>query len=171
MLVYTANKNVILELTITVKSVVEYFFEVKVMKRILGLLLIMSTLIACSDENNSTKGEDVLTKSFVEENAEVGLTYDEVRERFGEEELSDVVDNTETWLYDSISKDNYEYEKNLEVVAFDEIEAGDVVAQLYINFIDEKAYMYSYFYLGEDNKIWQYQIIPDAEPRDIPVSN
>lgn len=143
------------------------------MKRILGLLLLLitSTLVACSNESNSTKEEDFLTKSFVEENAEVGLSYNEVRERFGKEELADVVDNTETWLYDLTSEANFEYEQKLEVVAFDEIKSGDVDAQLYINFIDKKAIMYSYFYLGEDNKVWQYQIIPDAEPRDSPVSN
>ena len=141
------------------------------MKKILGLLLTITALVGCSDESNSAKDNERLTKSFVEENAEVGLSYDEVRERFGEEELSDVVDNTETWLYDDTSKEDFDYEKTLEVVAFDEIKSGDVDAQLYINFIDEKAFMYSYFYLGEDNKVWQYQIIPDAEPLDIPVSN
>ena len=141
------------------------------MKKILGLLLTITALVGCSDESNSAKDNERLTKSFVEENAEVGLSYDEVRERFGEEELSDVVDNTETWLYDDTSKEDFDYEKTLEVVAFDEIKSGDVDTQLYINFIDEKAFMYSYFYLGEDNKVWQYQIIPDAEPLDIPVSN
>lgn len=141
------------------------------MKKILGLLLTITALVGCSDESNSAKVNEGLTKSFVEENAEVGLSYDEVRERFGKEELSDVVDNTETWLYDDTSKEDFDYEKTLEVVAFDEIKSGDVDAQLYINFIDEKAFMYSYFYLGEDNKVWQYQIIPDADPLDIPASN
>ena len=141
------------------------------MKKILGLLLTITALLGCSDESNSAKDNEALTKSFVEENAEVGLSYDEVRERFGEEELSDVVDNTETWLYDDTSKEDFDYEKTLEVVAFDEIESGDVDAQLYINFIDGKAFMYSYFYLGEDNKVWEYQIIPDAEPLDIPTSS
>ena len=141
------------------------------MKKILGLLLTITALVGCSDKSNSAKDNEGLTKSFVEENAEIGLSYDEVRERFGEEEISDVVDHTETWLYDDTSKEDFDYEKTLEVVAFDEIKSGDVDAQLYINFIDEKAFMYSYFYLGEDNKIWQYQVIPDAEPRDSPVSN
>lgn len=127
--------------------------------------------MACSNETKSTNDNEVLTKSFVEENAEVGLIYEEVRERFGKEELADVIDHTETWLYDAISKDDFEYEKKLEVVAFDEIKSGDVTAQLYINFVDEKAFMYSYFYLGGDGKVWQYQVIPDAEPRDSPVSN
>ena len=140
------------------------------MKNVLGMLLIASTLVACSNDTSSTN-DDILTKSFVEENAEVGLTYDEVRERFGKEELGDVVDNTETWLYDATSEDDFEYDKTLEVVAFEEIKSGDVDAQLYINFVEEKALMYSYFYLGEDDKVWQYQVIPDAEPLHIPVSN
>lgn len=140
------------------------------MKKILGMLLITGTLVACSNDTNSTN-DDVLTKSFVEENAEVGLTYEQVRERFGTEELADVVDNTETWLYDATSEDDFEYDKTLEVVAFEEIKAGDVDAQLYINFVEEKALMYSYFYLGEDDKVWQYQVIPNTEPLHIPVSN
>lgn len=141
------------------------------MKKILGLLLIITALVGCSDESNSAKDNEGLAKSFVEENAEIGLSYDDVRERFGEEELSEVVGNTETWLYNDTSKEDFDYEKTFGEVVFDEFKSGDVDAQLYITFTDEKASMYTYFYLGEDNKVWQYQILPDAEPLDIPKSN
>lgn len=140
------------------------------MKNVLGMLLIASTLVACSNDTSSTN-DDILTKSFVEENAEVGLTYDEVRERFGKEELGDVVDNTETWLYDATSEDDFEYDKTLEVVAFEEIKSGDVDAQLYITFVEEKAFVYSYFYLGVDGRVWQYQVSSYTEPLHIPVSD
>ncbi|MEK4628451.1 PhoU family transcriptional regulator [Solibacillus sp. FSL R7-0682] len=141
------------------------------MKKILGLLLTITALVGCSDESNSAKDNEGLTKSFVEEYAEIGLSYDDVRERFGEEELSEVVGNTETWLYNDTSKEDFDYEKTFGEVVFDEFKSGDVDAQLYITFTDEKASMYTYFYLGEDNKVWQYQILPDAEPLDIPKSN
>ena len=140
------------------------------MKKLFGFLCLLTILAACSNDNDATK-EITITKAYVEDNAEVGLTYDEVRERFGQEELSDVVDHTETWLYDVTSDSDYEYEKSLEVVAFEEIMSGHVDAQLYINFFDEKAFMYSYFYLGDDGKVWQYQVIPDTEPLEIPVSS
>lgn len=52
------------------------------MKKILGLLLIITALVGCSDESNSAKDNEGLAKSFVEENAEIGLSYDDVRERF-----------------------------------------------------------------------------------------
>lgn len=116
------------------------------------------------------KPEVEITKEFVEENAEIGLTYGEVRKVFGTEELADVVDNTETWLYDSTQNSEYEYNKSLESVAFEELKEGDIEYQLYINFVDEKTFMYSYFYLGEDGKVWQYQITPNSETLNNPVS-
>lgn len=142
------------------------------MKRILLCLSLMFILVGCSNENgdNSTK-EIEITKEFLEENAEVGLTYSEIRERFGTESFADVVDNTETWLFDSAQFNDFEYDKSLEVVSFDEIKSGNLEYQLFINFFEEEAFMYSYFYLGEDGKVWQYQIIPDSEPLNIPVSN
>ena len=142
------------------------------MKKILLCLSFLLVLAACSNENGDNTTKEVeITKEFVEENAEVGLTYDEVRERFGTEELADIVDNTETWLYDSTQNRDFEYEKSLESVSHDEIKSGNLEYQLYINFMDEKAFMYSYFYLGDDGKVWQYQITPNSEPLNIPVSN
>lgn len=134
------------------------------MKKMIGLLLATVTLVGCSDEEG-------LTKEFVEEHAQIGLSHEEVRDRFGEAELADVIDMTETWLYDETASNEYDYDKTLEVVAFDEIKAGDVEGQLYINFIDDKAFMYSYYYLGDDDKIWEYQIVPTGEPRHTAVSD
>jgi hypothetical protein len=142
------------------------------MKKVLTCLSFLIVLVACSNANgdNSTK-EVEITKAFVEENAEVGLTYHEVRERFGTEELADVVDSTETWLYDSTHYSDFKYDKSLEAVSHEEIKSGNLEYQLYINFMDEKAFMYSYFYLGDDGRVWQIQITPNAEPLNNPVNN
>ncbi|MEK4231071.1 PhoU family transcriptional regulator [Solibacillus sp. FSL H8-0538] len=142
------------------------------MKRILVCLSFMFILVACSNENgdNSTKEVDI-TKAFVEENAEVGLTYSEVRERFGTEVLADEVDNAETWLYDSTQYSDFEYNQSLKSIASEEIKSGNLEYQLYINFIEEEAFMYSYFYLGGDGKVWQYQVTPDNKTLNNPVSN
>ena len=142
------------------------------MKKLLMCLSCVFILVACSNEGNANLDkETVITKEFVEEYAKVGLTYSEVREKFGTEELADVVDNTETWLYDSSQHNDFTYDQSLEVVAFDEIKSDNLDYQLYINFIEEKAFMYSYFYKGEDGKIWQYQVTPNSEPLSSPVSN
>ncbi len=132
----------------------------------------MIVLVACSNENGDNATKEVeITKAFVEENAEDGLTHDEVRERFGTEELADIVDNTETWLYDSTQNSDFEYNQSLESIAAEEIKKGNLKYQLYINFMDEKAFMYAYFYLGDDGKVWQYQITPNGETLNNPVSN
>ncbi|KAA0948789.1 PhoU family transcriptional regulator [Sporosarcina sp. ANT_H38] len=142
------------------------------MKKLLSCLSCIFILVACSNEDNANLDkETVITKEFVEEYAKVGLTYSEVREKFGTEELADVVDNTETWLYDSSQHNDFKYDRSLEAVAFDEIKSDNLDYQLYINFIEEKSYMYSYFYKGEDGKVWQYQIAPNSEPSSKSVSN
>ena len=61
------------------------------------------------------------------------------------------------------------YKPSLEEVAFDEIKKGKFDYQLYINYTDKKAFMYSYFYKGDDGKVWQYAISPNAEPFNGPV--
>lgn len=141
-------------------------------KLLMCLSCIFFILVACSNEDNANLDkETVITKEFVEDYAKVGLTYSEVREKFGTEEFADVVDNTETWLYDSSQHNDFKYDQSLEVVAFDEIKSDNLDYQLYINFIEEKAFMYSYFYKGEDGKVWQYQITPNSEPSSKSVSN
>ncbi|MDM5250053.1 PhoU family transcriptional regulator [Lysinibacillus sp. G4S2] len=140
------------------------------MKKLLVCLCLLLFLVACSNEEGTNSNKELfITKEFVEENAKVGLSYDEVREVFGKEVLADVVDHTETWLYDSAKHNKLEYNPSLEVVA-DEITSGKLDYQLYINFIDKKAIMYSYFYKGENGKTQQYVVTPDAEPFSFPAS-
>lgn len=142
------------------------------MKKILVCISLMFIIVACSNENDYTSTDEVkITKAFVKENAEIGLSYSEVRERFGTEALSGVFDNTETWLYDSTQSNDFKYNQTADSIASEEIKSGNLGYQLYINFIEEEAYMYSYFYLGEDGKVWQYQVNPYSEPLHIPVSN
>lgn len=135
-------------------------------------LSLLFILIACSNEDvNNSRKEIVITKEYVEQNAKFDLTYDEVRELFGVEDVSEVVDHTETWLYDSTRHNEFDYKQSLEVVAHDEIKNADIDYQLFINFVGEKAFMYSYFYKGEDGKVWQYSIAPNSEPLEIPTSS
>ncbi|MGN7476509.1 PhoU family transcriptional regulator [Solibacillus silvestris] len=142
------------------------------MRRIFVLLIALLIVAACSNDNGANPPKEIkITKSFVEENAKAGLTSDEVKERFGTEVLADVVDSTDTWLYDSAQYSKFQYDRSLEVVSFEEIKSGKLEYQLYINFIGGKAFMYSYFYLGGDGRVWQYQITPDNDPLTIPVSN
>nr|WP_106782799.1 hypothetical protein [Lysinibacillus timonensis] len=142
------------------------------MKTILMCFSFLFVLVACSNENgiNTTK-EFEITKVFVEENAELGLTYDEIRRRFGTAELADIVDNTETWIYYSSKDNNYKYDNSKKTVSHDEIKSGNLQYQFYITFIDGKAFIYSYFYLGDDGKVWKYEISPYSEPLNIPVSD
>lgn len=58
---------------------------------------------------------------------------------------------------------DFEYDRTVEVVASDEILSGDLKYQLYINFVEEKTFVYSYFYLGEDGRVWEYQISSNSE--------
>ncbi len=142
------------------------------MKKVLICISLLFILVACSNENDDNSTDNVeITKAFIEENAEVGLTYSQVRERFGTEVLAEEVDNMETWLYDSTHLNHFEYTPTLESVVHEEIKSGSLEYQLYINFSEEEAYMYSYFYLGEDGKVWQYQITPSNDPLNIPVSS
>ena len=104
------------------------------------------------------------------ENAEQGLSTAEVIEIFGEPVLSDTVDNTETWLY-STSADNPDYEPSLETVNHQAILDEVVDYELYINFVDNQAYIYSYFYKsGED--VREYKVLPGVdEPSDSQVTS
>lgn len=141
------------------------------MKKFVLWLSCIFIMAACSSEGGTSNEEPILTKEYIEENAKIGLTYDEAREIFGTEDLSDVVDSTETWLYDSTRHSDYEYTQSLEVIASEEIKSGELDYQLFLNFMDEKVFMYSYFYKGEDGKVWQYQLTPQNEPLTTPVSN
>jgi signal peptidase I len=119
---------------------------------------------------STVKPNNIIDKDFVQKNAEIGLTKEKVIEIFGEDYVSDFVDNTDTWMYDNV-KDDYKYEQSLKTVAFQEIKKENVKSQLFINFIDGKAIMYSYFYKGNDEKVWTYLLNPDKTINETAASN
>lgn len=102
--------------------------------------------------------KDELTREFVEKNAKIGFSYDEVREVFGHEYHSEVMDNTMTFVYDSTTYKPFEYNRSDDAVAFDEIKLEQLDYQLFINFWDEKAVYYQYYFKGEDGEVWGYTI-------------
>ena len=149
------------------------------MKNLLYLLvmgLMLSVLSACSDDATIEdepliyEARQYITKGFMEDNAKLGITEDEVQAIFGNVTLSGKVDQTETWLYDSSSYKPVEYKQDLAAFAAEEIKQDKLAYQLYINFIEDKAVMYSYFYKGDDGNVWQYQVTDSGEPLENIVS-
>lgn len=141
------------------------------MKKLLLYFSLIVLLVGCTDKNLSSNLDKTspLDKEFVESNAEIGLSKEEIKDLFGEEYISGNVDNSDVWLYDSVKKD-HKYEPSLEAVAFEEIKNETVSSQLYIIFVDDKAIMYSYFYKGSDDKVWQYVLNPDETIIEMAVS-
>ena len=136
----------------------------------LTFVALMLVLVACSDD---TIVEDepliyeerqYITKQFIEDNAKVGLTTEEVQDIFGHAPVSGVADQTETWLYDSSSYEQLVYSQDLAAFAEDEIKQEKLAYQLYINFVEDKAATYSYFYKGDDGNVWQYQVTDTEKP-------
>lgn len=132
------------------------------------MLTVLGILSACSNDEKSSDDMDI-TKDYVMKNAKEGLSAKEVKEVFGEPLLADTVDSTETWLY-STPADDTDYKPSLEAVNHQAILDEVVDYELYINFLDNKAYIYSYFYKsGED--VREYKVLPDgAEPSDMQVT-
>ena len=137
---------------------------------------ILSLLVACSDDNIVEdepliyEERQYISKEFVEKNAKVGITTEEVQDIFGHMPVTGVVDQIETWLYDSSSYEQLTYDQDLAAVAADEIKQETLTYQLYINFIEDKAVMYSYFYKGDDGNVWQYQVTDTEKPLENIVS-
>lgn len=145
----------------------------KRMKKIMVVLSLLLILVACSnenanevkhDKNSSTEqvGNEKITKEFVETNTVIGLSYDEVREVFGSEQYSGVMDNTMTFVYDSTTYKPFTYDQSDNVVAFNALKSKELDYQLYINFVEEKAVYYQYYFKGEDGEVWGYNISSDG---------
>ena len=139
-------------------------------------LTILSLLVACSDNHTIEdvpliyEEREYITKEFMEENAKIGLTTEEVQDVFGHGPVSGLVDQTETWLYDSSSYKQLTYDPNLTAFAADEIKQEALTYQLYINFVEDKAVKYSYFYKGDDGYVWQYELTDKGKPLENIVS-
>ena len=50
------------------------------------------------------------------------------------------------------------------------IKSDGVEYQLFINFVDDKAFMYSYFYKGDDGRVWEFSLYPDGTTNEVAVS-
>ncbi|MGE7981379.1 PhoU family transcriptional regulator [Solibacillus sp. NPDC093137] len=137
------------------------------MNRLLLTVLLSFILFGCSDVNIESESSPILDKEFVEANAEIGQTKDEVEGIFGTEYFSGEgeFETNEVWVYDKV-KDEFEYEKSIQIVPFDDIREGNVDYQLYINFVEDETFMYLYIYRGEDGELWQYQVNPDGTTQD-----
>lgn len=117
-------------------------------------------------------GESAVTldNEFVKEKAEIGLSKSEVEKRFGKDHISGDADGGLLWLYDTTKNEETSYKRRLDAVAHEDIIDGSVVNQLFINFQKEKAIMYSFFYKGDDGKVWEFVLNPDGSTLEIPVS-
>lgn len=137
------------------------------MKRILLTVLLSFLLVGCSDVYSESDSSPILDKEFIEANAKIGQTKDEVEEIFGTEYFAGEgeFETNEVWVYDKVN-DDFEYEKSIQIVPFDAIREGNVDYQLYINFVEDEAFMYLYIYRGEDGELWQYQVNPDGTTQD-----
>ncbi|WP_019243797.1 MULTISPECIES: hypothetical protein [Bacillus] len=146
------------------------------MKKITTMLLLLFVLAACSNENSTeVKKEEndnvtteqvekkKITKEFVKKNAKVGLSYNGVREIFGTEQYSGIMDNTMTFIYDSTSYKPVEYDRLSGSVAFDDLKSGNLDYQLWINFVEKKAVYYQYYFEGEDGEVWGYTVSSDGD--------
>lgn len=142
------------------------------MRKLPMMLILLLVLVACSNENStkvkkeedSTTGQvekTKITKEFVEKNAKVGLSYDEVRKVFGTEQYSGIMDSTMTFVYDSTIYNPFTYNQSGDAVAFDALKSGKLDYQLYINFMEEKAVYYQYYFKGEDDEVWGYTVSDD----------
>lgn len=97
---------------------------------------------------------------FIKNRARIGMSELEVRAMLGEDYYSQHVDNSDVWMYEDRKNDGKP--KYLNEVAFEEIKKGTLRYQLFIIWKKDKAFMYSYFYKGEDGEVWNFSINPDG---------
>lgn len=141
------------------------------MNKILIVFFSLTIILAgCSENNPNTEvnKSPEITKNFVEENAKIGLTKEEIKDIFGEYSLAGEgeFEGNEVWLYDSV-KEGFEYEKSLQRVPFDELRNENINYQLYINYVDDEVIMYLYIYKNEAGKLRNFQVNPDGTTQEI----
>ena len=110
------------------------------------------------EEKNVEEANVKVTKDFLEKNAKINLTIDEVKEIFGEPVLEGESDGTDMLVYDSITEEDFTYVPDFKEVAMEEIKEGKLGYQLYIVFVDGKSYMYDFFQKGDDGTVWLYSL-------------
>lgn len=133
----------------------------------LAFILITIIISGCSSNHESNQAIDL---EYFKKTAKIGMTEVEMQEAFGQEPISDHVDNSDVWLFDR-TKPEYKYKPDLNKVENDAIKKGDIEYQLFIILKEKQAIMYSYFYRGENNEVWQYVLNPDGTILNNQVSN
>jgi hypothetical protein len=139
------------------------------MKRVLlviNILLLMFVIIGC----NKTSSNQLLTNEYLKEHAKIGMTEEELREAFGKEVFNDFGDGSDVMIFDETNGD-FTYKPDLQHVAFNDIKNGNLEYQLYVNLKDNKAFMFSYFFRGENNEVWLLTLTPDREWKETQTSN
>ena len=132
--------------------------------------LILSLLVACSDDSIIEdepliyEERQYISEEFIKLNAKIGITPEEVEDVFGQALVTGEVENKETWLYDSTAYKQLTYDQDLVAFAADEIKQEALDYQLYINFVEDKAVKYSYYYKGDDGNVWQYEVTDSEKP-------
>ncbi|MBD3918601.1 PhoU family transcriptional regulator [Paenibacillus sp. PR3] len=121
----------------------------------LVFIAILITMFGCSDKSHDNS--PAITKEYLKQNAKSGLTETEITDLFGEPTLNEYGDGSFVWIYDE-AMNNFTYKPDIQKVEFDEIKKGNIKYQLYINVVDKKAIMFSYFYRGDNNEVWNYEI-------------
>jgi len=135
-------------------------------KAFIIMMLIGVILVGCNDKN----GTPLITIDYLKENAKIGMTEKEIKDKFGQEVFRDFGDGSDVWIFDK-TKEDYSYTPDLQRVAFDEIKSGNIQYQLYINMINKKVNMFSYFYKGGNEEVWLIEITPDGIQKEKQASH
>jgi hypothetical protein len=139
------------------------------MKKVLIVIIIL-TLIFVINGCNKTSSNPLITIEYLKKHAKIGMTVKEIRDVFGKEVFRDFGDGSDVWIFDK-TKSDYKYTPDLQHVAFDEIKNGNIQYQLYINVLNNKAFIFSYFYRGKNNEVWDFTITPDGEQKETQSSH
>jgi hypothetical protein len=137
-------------------------------KYFLVIFSVLMLLIGGCNDNKNVNPE--ITIEYLKENAKVGMTEKEIKEVFGQEVFRGYEDASMVWIFDKTTED-FEYTPDPQRVAFDEIRNGKIQYQLYINVVHNEAIMFSYFYKGDNNEVWESVITPDGIRKEIQVTH
>ncbi|MDF2647544.1 MAG: PhoU family transcriptional regulator [Paenibacillus sp.] len=139
------------------------------MKKLYFHIIILGSLLLLNSGCNNPNSNPLITIEYLKDNAKIGMTENEIKDKFGQEAFRGYSDS-DIWIFDK-TKENFKYTPDIQRVAHDEIKNGNLQYQLYINVSKNKAFMFSYFYKGDNGEIWQIQIIPEGIQKEIQVSH
>ncbi|KRE75679.1 hypothetical protein ASL11_02285 [Paenibacillus sp. Soil750] len=141
-------------------------FMKKIYCHIILFISILFLNSGCSDQNKNP----LITIEYLKDNAKIGMTENEIKNKFGQEAFRGYGDGSDVWIFDK-TKESFKYTPDIQRVAHGEIKNGNLQYQLYINVIKNKTIMFSYFYKGDNGEIWQIVITPDGIQKETQVSH